>query len=410
MFPKWRYAVVILTIFLLVCSFILPGYANTLEDKIQQTEQQRDDLQTRLKDRGKELAESQSEEKKLEKELMDLEYSLFLLKKDLDRLDSDIQQTEQYIELAEGELAAAEAQVALRDSLLKKRLCAIYEKGDTEYLEVLFNAYSFAEFLTRLNDLKLIADNDLKLLEESFAERTLVQEKKEQLEQEKKELLNLKAERLGRQEELNKQQTERETLLEVVQKNIEAHEKAVRELEQEARKLDDTIRQLQEEMRRQTGHFTTSGKLLWPLAEYGTSWITSPYGTRVNPITKQPGEFHSGVDIGIPRTRWPGSANYNGNPVYIRAADSGIVLYAAINGSLSYGYGRLVVIDHGQLNSGEDFATAYGHCHTLLVTPGQEVSRGQNIAIVGSTGSSTGPHVHFEVRVNGERKNPMNYF
>jgi len=204
---------------------------------------------------------------------------------------------------------------------------------------------------------------------------------------------------------LNAQQTEREKLLAVVQENIEAEEKAIRELEQEAKKMDALIKQLQEEMRRQTERFTPSGKLLWPLAEYGTSWITSGYGTRVNPITKRAGEFHGAIDIGIPRTRWPGSKNYNGNPVYIRAADNGIVLFAGINGSLSYGYGRLVVIDHGG-----GLATAYAHCHSILVAPGQEVSRGQNIAIVGSTGSSTGPHLHFEVRVNGERKNPMNYF
>jgi murein DD-endopeptidase MepM/ murein hydrolase activator NlpD len=145
------------------------------------------------------------------------------------------------------------------------------------------------------------------------------------------------------------------------------------------------------------------------LAEYGTSWITSGYGTRVSPITRRAGEFHGGVDIGIPRSRWPGSRNYNGNPVYIRAAQDGVVIYAGLNGSLSYGYGRLVIIAHGK-TQGKDLTTLYAHCHTLLVAPGQQVSRGQNIALVGSTGSSTGPHVHFEVRLDGARQNPMGYF
>ncbi len=410
MLPKPHYIFVIFTILLLAFSSILPGYANTLENKIRETEQELGTIQDRLKDRGKELAESQSEEKRLEKELVNLEQNLASLKRDLDKLDNDITETEQHIEITEQELAEAEEQVELRDALLKKRLRAINEKGDTEYLEVLFNAYSFAEFLTRLNDLKSIADNDLKLLEESFAERKLIQEKRDELEEKKEGLLSLKAERMERREELSRQQSEREKLLEVVQANIEAQEKAIQELEQEAKKMDAVIKQLQAEMRRQTEHLTPSGRLLWPLAEYGTSWITSPYGNRVHPITKRSGTFHGGVDIGIPHARWPGSSSYNGNPVYIRAADDGVVLYAGINGSLSYGYGRLVVIDHGKLGNGEDFATAYAHCHTILVAPGQEVSRGQNIAIVGSTGSSTGPHVHFEVRVNGERKNPMGYF
>lgn len=402
---KLRNILIILALLLFTFTFILPGYANNLDEQIRQTQSQLNSIQQRLEDRGRQLAESQNEEKRLEAELMKLERSLTSLQNELDKLNRDIEETERNIEITAQELAEAEAQLELRDALLKKRLRAIYEEGDTGYLEVLFNAYSFAEFLTRLNDLKLIAENDLKLLEEAFAERTLVQERKDMLEKKKEELTNLKTERLKRREELNAQQTEREKLLAVVQENIEAEEKAIRELEQEAKKMDALIKQLQEEMRRQTERFTPSGKLLWPLAEYGTSWITSGYGTRVNPITKRAGEFHGAIDIGIPRTRWPGSKNYNGNPVYIRAADNGIVLFAGINGSLSYGYGRLVVIDHGG-----GLATAYAHCHSILVAPGQEVSRGQNIAIVGSTGSSTGPHLHFEVRVNGERKNPMNYF
>ncbi|RJX29441.1 MAG: hypothetical protein C4554_00520 [Dethiobacter sp.] len=403
--PKSRNILTLLTILFLVSAFILPGYASPLEQKIRQTQQELSSIQKRLEDRGKQLAESQNEEKRLEGDLMKLERSLSLLRRDLNELEKTIKETEQNIEITEQQLADAEEQVELRDNLLRKRLRAIYEKGETGYLDVLFDAYSFAEFLTRLNDLKLIAENDLKLLEESFAERAAIQEKKDKLEEEKERLLNLKVERLNRREELNKQQAEREALLDTVQKNIEAQEKAVRELEQEAQKIETIIKQLQEEMRRQTERFTPSGKLLWPLAEYGTSWITSGYGPRVHPITKRPGEFHGGIDIGIPRTRWPGSSSYNGNPVYIRAADNGIVIYAGISGSLTYGYGRVVIVDHGK-----GLATVYAHCHTILVAPGQEVARGQHIAIVGSTGSSTGPHLHFEVRINGERQSPMGYF
>jgi len=404
-FQKCRCLLATIIIIFAAFAFILPGYASPLEQKIRQTQEELTRIQKSLEDRGQKLAEYQSEERKLETELKKLEYNLTLLRRELNQLENKIQETEAGIELTEQELARAEEHVELRDELLKKRLRAIYEKGETGYLEVLFSACSFADFLTRLNDLKLIAENDLKLLEEAFAERAAIQETKERLEEEKSRLLTLKVERLQRREELSRQQVEREKLLLVVQENIDAQEKAIQELEQEAEKIEKIIKQLQEEMRRQTEHLIPSGKLLWPLGEYGTSWITSGYGPRVHPITWQPGVFHGGIDIGIPRNRWPGSSTYNGNPVYIRAADRGIVIYAGISGSLSYGYGKVVIVDHGK-----GLATVYAHCHTLLVAPGQEVARGQHIAIVGSTGSSTGPHLHFEVRVNGERRNPMEFF
>ncbi|MGI5823242.1 MAG: murein hydrolase activator EnvC family protein [Dethiobacteria bacterium] len=408
-FSKPRCFLTLLLIALLAFSFILPGYAAPLEQRIKDSQQKLGRVEKNLEDRGKILAEYRSEEKKLEADLAGLENSLQALQQELNQLDSDIRVMEEEIEVAAAELAEAEKQVEKRDAFLKKRLRALYEKGEAGYLEVLFEVSSFAEFLTQLNDLKLIAENDLVLLEEAFAEKMAVQELKEQLEKEKERLFNLKAERVEKQAELRKQQAAHEELLVVVQGNIEAQEKAIRELEQEAKKMEALIRQLQAERQPQTSHFVPSGKLQWPLAEYGTSWITSGYGTRVNPITGRPGEFHSGVDIGIPRTRWPGSGNYNGNPVYIRAADDGVVIYAGLNGSLSYGYGRLVIVAHGQ-SGGKELTTLYAHCHTLLVAPGQQVSRGQNIALVGSTGSSTGPHIHFEVRLDGARQNPMGFF
>jgi murein DD-endopeptidase MepM/ murein hydrolase activator NlpD len=408
-FSKPRHFLTLLLIAVLAFSFILPGYASPLEQKIKETQQKLGRVEQNLKDRGQKLAEYRSEEKNLEADLANLESSLQALQQELNRLDNDIQGLEESIRITEQELAEAEEQIEIRDAFLKKRLRAIYEKGETGYLEVLFEVSSFAEFLTQLNDLKLIAENDLTLLEEAFAEKMAIQEAKEKLEGEKGRLLDLKAERIKSREELRRQQAAREELLGMVQENIEAQEKAIRELEQEANKIEALVRQLQAERQPQTANFTPSGKLLWPLAEYGTSWITSGYGTRVSPITRRAGEFHGGVDIGIPRSRWPGSRNYNGNPVYIRAAQDGVVIYAGLNGSLSYGYGRLVIIAHGK-TQGKDLTTLYAHCHTLLVAPGQQVSRGQNIALVGSTGSSTGPHVHFEVRLDGARQNPMGYF
>jgi len=403
--PRFRFSFAAFLIFSLIASLILPAYAtneqNILEQRILQSQQEQDQIERNLSDRKGQLAEYQSEEKKLLAELNTLERSLENYQQELEKLEKDIAETQRSIEITEAELIEAEEQIQQRDEFLKTRLRAIYEEGDAVYLEVLFQTASFAEFTSRLNDLKLIAENDFQILEQAYAEREAIQEKKDGLEKKRENLLSMKAESLKKRDELNKQMAEREKVMEELQKSIEAQERAIEELEKEAGRVESLINQLQQEMRQLTDQFTPSGKLLWPLAEYGRSWVTSGYGYRTHPITKKPGVFHGGIDIGIPRTRWPGSSSYNGNPVYIRAADNGIVLFAGTNG----GYGRMVIVDHGK-----GLATVSAHCHTLLVSAGQEVSRGEPIAIVGSTGSSTGPHIHFEVRVNGERKNPMGYF
>ena len=396
-------------VLILFLTMIVPVYASStqsvLEQKILQSQQEQNQLQRTINARNAQLAEFQSEERRLLNRLNDLERNLTANKRELERLEQSIAETEEYIAITEKELEDAEKEVQKRDEFLKMRLRAIYERGETVYLEVLFQTASFAEFSSRLNDLKLVAENDFLILEEAYAERVAIQEKKEGLEKERENLLELKVERLKNQDIISKQVAEQEILMDEVQGAIEAQERAIRELEQEAGKVEKLIKQLQEEMRQLTNQFTTTGKLLWPLADYGRSAITSDYGYRTHPITKKPSVFHGGIDIGISRTRWPGSSTYNGNPVNIRAADDGIVLFAGVNS----GYGNMVIVSHGRGPDGKEITTVYAHCHSFLVSAGQQVSRGQSLAIVGSTGSSTGPHVHFEVRIDGERTNPLGY-
>jgi murein DD-endopeptidase MepM/ murein hydrolase activator NlpD len=400
---------VLLLLAFIAMVLVLPGYATELQQKereMEQTQDQLSDIQSSLDSRSNELAAYQNEERRLLGDLRKLEANMANLRREISQLEQEIEDTEFAITVKEEELAEAEAIVEARDELLRMRLRAIYENGDTGYLDVLFNAYSFAEFLTRLHDLKLIAEFDLMLLEEAFMERMALQGQKDELEAQKAELLELRQGLVSRQEELTRQLADREKILVNVMAAIEAQEQAILELEREAKRVEEKIKQLQEEMRRLTAQFKPSGRLLWPLAEYGTSWITSPYGNRTHPITRRPGVFHGGIDIGIPYSRWPGSRFYGGNPVHILAADHGVVLVAGNEG----GYGRTVILDHGYMENGANLTTLYAHAHTLLVSPKQVVVRGEPIAIVGSTGASTGPHLHFEVRVNGERQNPMNYF
>lgn len=404
-----KYLTIFLLVALLAATLVIPGYATSLQQKEQEMEQSRDeltDLKDMLESRSSELASYQNEERRLLGDLRRLETNLTKLRGEINELEENIGEKELAIEVKEGELAEAQALIEERDELLKMRLRAIYENGETGYLDVLFSAYSFAEFLTRLHDLKLIAEFDLQLLEEAYMERMALQAQRDELEEEKTVLEEMRQDLLSRQDELNRQLAERERILASVLEAIEAQERAIQELEQEAKRVEEKIKRLQEEIRHLTAQFRPSGKLLWPLAEYGTGWITSPFGNRTHPITRRPGVFHGGIDIGIPHVRWPGSRSYNGNPVYILAADHGVVMVAGNEG----GYGRTVILDHGRMENGASLTTLYAHAHTLLVSTKQVVVRGEPIAIVGSTGASTGPHLHFEVRINGERQNPMNYF
>lgn len=402
-------AVMLLLVGVMAAVLVLPGYATPLREKEREMEQTQDelsDIQDTIASRNRELAGYYNEERRLLRELERLEQNVEALRGDIAQLERETAETEQAIAVKEAELAEAEALVAERDEFLRMRLRAIHENGETAFLDVLFDAYSFGEFLTRLHNLKLIAEFDQQLLEEAFATRMLIEGQKEELETQRAELQAMRRQLLQRQDELDQRLASREDLLARVMAAIEAQERSIEELEREAKRVEGKIRRLQEEMRRLSAQFTPSGELLWPVAEFGPHYITSPFGNRTHPITRRANVFHGGIDIGIYRSRWPGSRFFNGNPVHIQAADHGVVVMAGTEG----GFGRMVLIDHGTLPDGRNMATLYAHAHTLLVSPGQVVVRGEPIAIVGSTGASTGPHLHFEVRINGARQNPMNFF
>ncbi len=398
----WRMLVfVILAAFLLV--YITPVAANDLEQQIQERFGELDSLKDVVGGQKKELKQYKSEEERLLEELKELEISIEQYRRELNKLEEDINATEKEIERVTEELAQAEAQFAKIDEMLRKRLRFIYQNGDVDYLEVLLNASSFSEFITCLNNLKTIAQNDYQLLEQAREEKLAIGNMKADLEDKHNNLVLMRREKIAQKEELDKQVASRKTILEQVQEQIEEQERVIRELEEEAKALEEVIRRLQEEQRRKNN--LAPGKLLWPVAGFGRNWITSGYGYRTHPITGQKRSFHGGIDIGIPHNRWPGSSAYNGNPVNAVAAADGVVIFTGISGSLTYGYGRLVIVDHGG-----GMSTVYAHNHNILVSTGQEVTRGQPLSIIGSTGSSTGPHLHFEVRINGERVNPMQYF
>jgi murein DD-endopeptidase MepM/ murein hydrolase activator NlpD len=391
---KRSYAVIVLLVVAIVLSSMLPAAATTVSEKQEELKGVQEDI----KQRQAELQQNKQEQNRVKQEIELIQREVEVIEAELRALAAKITTTEEEIAAVEAQLAAAEEKLVQLDEVLAVRLRALHEHGQVSYLEVLFSSTSFVDFLTRYNDLRQLIDQDKKLLEEAKLERDRIAELKESLENRRQELLRLRRESINKKQEQEVKRAKKEQLVSALQAAYQQTNTEIQKLEAEAQKIKDLILQMQASQGGSSNQGT--GKLGWPVQGYGRGWITSGYGYRRDPITGQPGTFHGGIDIGIPRNRWPGAANYTGSPVNVLAADAGIA-YTYRMGS---GYGNLVIVDH----SG-GVATVYAHNHDFLVANGQAVSKGQAISIVGSTGYSTGPHLHFEVRINGDRVNPLNY-
>lgn len=398
---------------------VIPAaYADELEDVMEDRER----IEERIEDEEEEIKELRTREEQLEAEINRLDRQMGEIENRIQQLSRQIEAKEQEIEETEKELEEAEEELDYRESLLKKRLRAMYEKGNSSYLEVLFSSTSFGEFLTRFNDLQNIADNDAELMAEVEERRDEILVMKNELEGQRAELQETRRENVDYKNELDRTMASRNQKRQELEELINEKEQAIAELEEEARKLDSIIEEMLQE--RRADDFSAPESLQWPWGN--ANYITSGFGYRTHPITGRT-SFHGGIDIAPGRQYWPISSSYIGTPAYLKAAASGVVIFSGVqqpNGnyltraagrdeySVHDGlgsYGSLVMIHHGEDDHGRDFVTLYAHCHSRLVEEGEVVSRGQNIATIGSTGSSTGPHVHFEVRINGERKNPRHF-
>ena len=386
----------VLAVVLAVLTFtaaVAPVYASTLNQK----QQKKQKIEQDIKQQQGNLKQQRSRKSELESEMNQLDHRLQELQAELEQVNREIAATEEEIARAKEALAEAEAALAEKETLFKRRLRNIYERGYVSYLDVLLGASSFSDFLTRFNNLKIIADNDQRLVDEVRAERDRVEAMKEELEQEKSRLDGMRRQILNNEAELERTVASRNQVKEELQEEITRSEEAIRKMKLEEEKLKKEIQAL---IRRSASNrgagsgggvggtvVRGSGRFCWPAAcSFYVPTGRAAYGRRVHPID-QYRHFHTGIDISTT------------GPIF--AADSGEVIWAQWKGS----YGNCIIIDHGN-----GFTTLYAHLSAIYVGLGQSVSRGQHIGIAGSTGgTSTGVHLHFEVRVNGEPTNPMSY-
>jgi murein DD-endopeptidase MepM/ murein hydrolase activator NlpD len=378
---------------------LLPGVAtpSSIDKRIEAQRKKTEALQSQLHVKRTQLHYATVRVNDLQSQLDQTNAAIARVNGNLDALAAQQRSTERKIWWNTIQLNAARKSLKLHDDLLKHRLVDVYEHGDMGYLSVLLASNSFSDFVERWEDLRLlIAANQRAVKERRTAERKVAGAQAD-LESTQAALQQQEEAQRRAQNQLDTLAQERQNLVAVAAEQRKHVADEVADMEdlsatQEAQ-LQALIVERQRELEAQreaarraagiVGTESAPGVLSWPVS--GT--ITSPFGYRQNPFGGAP-DFHPGLDIAAPMG------------TTVTAAASGTVISAGWYG----GYGNYILIDNGG-----GMATGYGHLSQIFVSNGQQVQKGQAIGAVGSTGRSTGPHLHFEVRINGKPTDPAAY-
>ena len=352
-----------------------------------------DELQDKLSSLEDEKAAVKKKIAELTKQADDVEATRAALQSEIDLTKEEITTVEAYIERLQGqidvkttELAAAEQALEEKEEDFALTVRTTYEQGDNSYLQVLLNSTSFSDLLSRMEIITAIMNDNKRTVEEYTAAKEDIEQKREELQQTQDSQKEYQKNLSYKVDELAASEAEQAALAESIQAYKAESEAEYDRISNEMQDVSNQIAALSAQAAANGSVPMGDGTLIWPTPSCTTN--SSAYGWRIHPIygTRK---FHAGEDI---------PASYGAE---ILAAASGTVITA---GWVS-GYGNYTVIDHGG-----GMMTAYGHQSTIAVSVGQTVTQGQVIGYVGSTGNSTGPHLHFEVYINGATVDPKSFF
>ncbi len=349
-----------------------------LQEQKEQVESKIEETNTKLEYVQDELSATMLKVQETEDKIMGYENEIEALGEKMDTLQASIDETNQKLEIASQNYEE-------KSDLLARRLVAMYEAGDTQYLDILLKSKSVTDFISKYYIIQEVAEYDSILINQIVEEKNNIETTKQKLENEQAEIKIIKS----RSERTSIVLSNMRTLQQSYIKELSAGEK---KLQEQITKYKKEQAEIERQILLATNSIDpdiqyTGGEMLWPVAISETV-ITSGYGVREHPIQGVVKE-HTGIDIGNAPL---------GTPV-VAAAD-GVVSYAGWLG----GYGNCVMINHGN-----GVVTLYGHGNKILTSVNTEVKQGDTIMEVGSTGNSTGPHLHFEVRVNGNYTNPLGF-
>lgn len=363
---------------------------------------QDEDLTNQLSNIQQQLTNEANKKSEAEKTIGTVYEQLHAIQIELDTATADLKQVQadrirldQDITKTEAELKAAQERLQSREKVFYKRVRDIYINGRLSYLDVVVGSKDFSDFANRMEMLKRILQADMELINTIKTEREEIASKKAKLEADRAKVLELEKVAQEKQTIINQKKAERQAVLERAMNDRDTAERAYNELMASSASITAMLQQRAAERAAAAaaasqgggGATTTWVQGTGQLAAPVNAPITSDFGWRIHPIYGT-SRLHAGTDFGVDE----------GTPVH--AADGGVVVEA---GWIS-GYGYTVIIDHGN-----GMSTLYAHNSDVAVSPGQTVSKGQVVSYSGNTGGSTGPHLHFEVRINGEPTDPMGY-
>ena len=400
-----------LSLFLSLC-FVFASFASSpalaastssLKDKKSKIQSQIDEAEKKISKLASEKKETQEYIAALDKKIQLKQDQIDILQADANKLQSEINSIESSIDRAEKQIDKTQKEIDKKQAQFDKtydeycqRLKAMYVSGHASNLEVLLTSTDISSILTRSQMIKSVSEKDSETLDYLMAQMEQIEkdkaeleakinklsEDKKKLEKDKKELTSQISTIESSKRELDNEVAECNALIRKLSSQSAEYQESIEENESALRKVEAEIQAAYARASRtgSTGSGAHSGALGYP-TDYRS--ISAGYPNYSS------GRYHGGVDFPCP----------SGSNVY--AAASGTVIVAK---NLNYSYGHYLIVDHGN-----GLSTLYAHNTTLLVGVGSHVNKGQIIARSGSTGNSTGPHCHFEVRVNGTRVNPLNY-
>ena len=320
-----------------------------------------------------------------------LEDQIDLIRQEIANINEQIAMYDQLIAEKTAELEQAEADEKAQFDLFCRRMRHMEEQGETSYWSILFTSGDFSELLDNYMMIEEIIQYDNQVIDSLVALQEKVANDRTVLEGAQAEQEEAKAQQMAAQDELKAQEDEVDKLIAEISAQEDLLEEMEEELNKAARALDAQIKAKEREYAAQVANVPSESGYLWPLPG-GYNTISSLAGGRIHPVTGKPGN-HAGIDIPAP----------SGTNIY--AAKSGVVIHAAKGTGSSWSYGNYVIVSHSDGTS-----TLYAHMSRIGCKEGQTVKQGDVVGYVGTTGRSTGNHLHFEIRSGSTRKDPVNYF
>ena len=386
---KLRAAAAFLALVILALALMPAGPALAVsQSEIDALEEQRDELKAQREEMQAGIDELKNQQAGVLEQKRALDEQNEVYRQELELIEEQVSLYTRLVDEKAAELERATADEAEQLAIYKQHVRAMEENGEYTYLSIIFGSKSLSQLMSNLDMIGEIMDADKRIYDQYTAAREDAEEIKAEYETTLSALADKQAEYEAEKADLEAKIAEANDMIAQLEEEINSNYDLYLEVLAQEEALESDIQSMIAEMERQeaANSITSTGTYIWPLPGYSPG---SAYGWRMHPIYHEM-RFHAGEDIGAP----------SGTPIL--AADSGMATVIADNGN---GYGNYIMINHG---GGR--VTLYAHMSAFAISNGATVSQGQVIGYVGSTGNSTGPHLHFEVRVNGATTDPKSYF